>query len=139
MFESYIDEGGIKNKIEKLLPRGSMRRGIVYIGIALTGLYFVGDRLLQERTSEVNGQIDQTGQELSTQIDKKISPATEDLDSFMSKANGFFEDYEQFRIDICMSVFGEQMDGCQEVLDDYFKSKISEEASNPTTTIREPN
>ena len=72
-----------KNKIDHILPKGSFRRGVAYIGIFLTGLYFVGDNILQERISEVNGQIDQTGDEVSAEVEKNIYPATKTIDSFM--------------------------------------------------------
>jgi hypothetical protein len=110
-----------KNKIDHILPKGSFRRGVAYIGIFLTGLYFVGDNILQERISEVNGQIDQTGDEVSAEVEKNISPATKTIDSFM-------KDYNQFRVDICLTPLGEQMEGCADLLEDYYKDKAKEEA-----------
>lgn len=124
--------------VETTIPKGSVRRGLFYIATTLSGLWFVADQVVEHVTSQVSGQIDQTGNELSTKIDASISPTTEDIDKYLGKIDGFFEDYSQLRIDICTSALGTQMEGCVDVLAEA-ESQVSQtdEITSPATTMPE--
>ncbi len=120
--------------VERILPKKSIRRGLFYISTSLSGLWFVGAQLTEQGTDQVRGEISQTGQELGVRLDEKIDPTTKDLDEFMLKANGFFDDYQQFRLDICTSALGMQMEGCVKVLEDAGVENPNADIDLHTTT-----
>jgi len=74
---------------------------------------------------------------LEDNIGSKIDPAANDIDEFMVRADGFFDDYKEFRIDICQSALGTQMQGCDQVLAEAEEeSDANEDASmHSATTI----
>lgn len=125
--EPLNSENKNNRRVDRIAPKGSIRRGLVYLTFGLSGLYLV----LNQTAHQL---LDQGTAKISNQLDTKIGPATKDIDEFMEKADGFYEDYGKFRIDICLSPLGGAMDGCVDILEDYNKQKAKEESAAAVTT-----
>ncbi len=96
------------------------------MGVGIVLINYASHQLESQRTS------------LEANLGSKIDPATEDIDTFMARADVFFDDYKQFRLDICESSLGSAMEGCEAVIAAAEESEEAQDGNTPTTIVTEP-